>query len=266
MCSAIVAYREHRSAQHLALECSLVANTAAVLDELAHTNVRVCCYLVLVMSNPARRRATYQDVLDAPPDKIAEIIHGELHLSSRPRYKHSSVAKALNALLTLPFDMGIGGPGDWIILYEPELHLGDEILVPDLAGWRCERLPVVEDVAFETLAPDWLCEILSRSTEKVDRIDKMPTYAAHGVKHVWLAHPIRRTLEVFRLQVGRWLTVATHQDDQRVRAEPFEELELDLSLLWRKLAPSPPRRDRASEPTATYEPSGTYEPEEYETY
>lgn len=206
------------------------------------------------MSNAARRRATYQDVLDAPPNKIAEIIKGELHLSSRPRYKHSSVARALVALLTFPFDFGIGGPGNWIILIEPELHLSDEILVPDLAGWRCERLPEVEDVAFETLAPDWICEVLSRSTEAVDRADKMPTYATHGVQHAWLVHPIRRTLEVFRLQSDKWLTLATHRDDQRVHAEPFEELELDLSLVWRKLATSPPRNDRACEPTAIYRP------------
>jgi Uma2 family endonuclease len=204
------------------------------------------------MSAPPRRRATYQDVLDAPPDKIAEIIGGELHLSSRPRYKHSSVAKALVALLGPPFDLGISGPGNWILLIEPELHLDDEILVPDLAGWRCDRLPVVENVAFETLPPDWICEVLSDSTERVDREDKMPIYATHGVRHAWLVDPIRRTLEIYRLRARRWRAIATHHDDQRVRAEPFDAIELDLSLLWRKLAMSPPRNDRASEPTSPY--------------
>ena len=218
------------------------------------SNVRVGCYIALVMSDPARRRATYQDVIDAPPHKIAEIIRGELHLSSRPRYKHSSVASALMSVLGPPFYLGTSGPGDWVILIEPELHLGDEVLVPDLAGWRTDRLAAVEDVAFETLAPDWICEILSPSTEKIDRVDKMPIYATHRVKHAWLVHPIRRTVEVYRLRGGRWLTVATHRDDQRVRAGPFAAIEIDLSLLWRKQATSPPRSDRASEPTATYRP------------
>src|ERR1041385_2475487 len=204
------------------------------------------------MSDPARRRATYQDVLDAPPHKVAEIIKGELHLSSRPRYKHSSVAGSLGGLLVPPFKHGTRGPGGWMIFPEPELHLSDEILVPDLAGWRCERLHAVEDVAFETLAPDWICEVLSRSTEKIDRVDKMPTYAAHGVRHAWLVRPVQRTLEVYRLKGGKWRHIATHHDDQRVRAEPFDAIELDLSLLWLGLTMSPPRSDRASEPAATY--------------
>jgi len=205
------------------------------------------------MADPARRRATYQDVLDAPPDKIAEVIHGELHLSSRPRLPHASVGTTLVGELVPPFQHGRGGPGDWIILFEPELHLGDEILVPDLAGWRRHRLPAIENDAFATIAPDWLCEILSQSTEKTDRIDKLPIYAAAGVNHVWLVHPIHRTLEVLRRRGGKWLTVATHRDDQRVRAEPFAAVELDLSILWRPLAVPRPRGDRASEPAATYE-------------
>ena len=139
-----------------------------------------------------------------------------------------------------------------MIFPEPELHLSDEILVPDLAGWRCERLHAVEDVAFETLAPDWICEVLSRSTEKIDRDDKMPIYATHGVRPAWLVHPIERTLEVYRLKSRTWRTIAVHDDNQRVRAEPFDAIEIDLSLLWRKLAMSPPRSDRASEPAATY--------------
>lgn len=210
------------------------------------------------MTEPPRRRATYQDVLDAPDDKIAEVVHGVLHLSSRPRFKHQTVASVLGAVLLTRFQLGGGGPGDWIIVDEPELHLGDDILVPDIAGWRSERLPMAEDVAFQTLAPDWICEVLSPSTQSFDRVDKMASYAAAGVKHAWLVHPIRRTLEVFRLYRRRWRAVATHHDNERIRAEPFEALQLDLSLLWRRLAASPPRRDRASEPTATYRPDGLH--------
>jgi Uma2 family endonuclease len=204
------------------------------------------------MTEPARRRATYQDVLEAPDDKIAEIVNGVLHLSSRPRWKHQSVAGVLTAVLMTRFQLGSRGPGDWVFVPEPELHLGDDIVVPDVVGYRRERLPVIEDVAFETLAPDWICEVLSRSTQSFDRVDKMASYAAAGIKHAWLVHPIRRTLEVFRLHRGKWRAVATHQADAQVHAEPFEAIELDLALLWHGLAAPPPRRDRACEPRGIY--------------
>jgi Uma2 family endonuclease len=186
---------------------------------------------------PVRRRATYQDVLDAPDDKIAEVIDGELYLMSRPRAGHASVSMNLNDELSPPFKRGRGGPGGWIFLFEPELHFGEQIVVPDVAGWRRDRLPPIEDdTAFLTIAPDWLCEVLSKSTEKHDRYRKLPVYAAAGVKHVWLIHPIRRTLEVFRLHEGNWLTVGTFADADRVRAEPFDAIELSLGELWRDLA------------------------------
>lgn len=219
------------------------------------------------MTEPARRRATYQDVLDAPDDKIAQVVNGVLHLSPRPRIKHQRVTSVLGAVLLTRFELGGGGgPAGWILLVEPELHLGDDILVPDIAGWRVERLPEAEaegtdeddGVAFVTIAPDWICETLSRSTQRFDRGDKMASYAAAGVKHAWLVHPVRRTLEVFRLYRRRWKTVATHHDHERIRAEPFEALELDLALLWRRLAALPPRRDRACEPTAIYRPDGLH--------
>jgi Uma2 family endonuclease len=199
------------------------------------------------MSEPARRRATYQDVLDAPRHQVAEIIGGELRLSPRPAGPHASVASTLGAELITPFKLGRNGPGGWIILFEPELHLGDDIVVPDLAGWRRERMPVVDDVAYFTLAPDWLCEVLSRSTEKADRADKLAIYAAAGVRHVWLVHPIRRTLEVMRLHEGKWLTLAVHRDDQRVRVEPFDAIELELGGLWADLSTLPDRVSEAAE-------------------
>lgn len=201
------------------------------------------------MVEPSRRKATYQDVLDAPAHKVAEIIAGELRLSPRPAGPHAVVTSALGEELGPPFKRGRGGPGGWIILDEPELHLGEHVLVPDLAGWRRERLAVVADVPYFSLAPDWLCEVLSRSTEKMDRADKLPIYAAHGVRHVWLINPRNRTLEVLRLHEDKWLTLAVHRDDQRVRAEPFDALELDLSVLWADLAVPPLR---TSELAATY--------------
>jgi len=204
------------------------------------------------MADPAKRRATYQDVLDAPEHLVAEIINGELRLSPRPGGPHTAAASRLTGLLIPPFDVGTGGPGGWIILIEPELHLGTEIVVPDLAGWRRARLPEVPNDAFFSLAPDWACELLSRSTEGSDRADKLPIYARAGVKHVWLVDALQRTLEVLRAHDGKWLIVAVHQGSARVRAEPFDEIELDLSLLWANLAAPPPRGSRASEYGSEY--------------
>ncbi len=202
-----------------------------------------------------KRRATYQDVLDAPQHVVAEVIGGQLRLSPRPGGPHASVASTLGEELGPPFRRGRGGPGGWLILDEPELHLEGEIVVPDLAGWRRERLPRVPNAAYFTLAPDWLCEVLSRSTEKLDRADKLPIYAAHGVRNVWLINPLQRTLEVLRIHDGKWLTLAVHCDDARVRAEPFDAIELDLADLWADLEAPPPRKgtpSRASEPMAIY--------------
>jgi Uma2 family endonuclease len=200
------------------------------------------------MAEPTQRRATYQDVLAAARHEVAEILDGTLYLSPRPALPHASVASVLGSELMPPFHRGRGGPGGWIILYEPELHLGDDIVVPDLAGWRRDRLPAIEQAAYLTLPPDWLCEVLSRSTEKIDRAKKLPIYAAAGVHHAWLINPTLRTLEVLRLCDGRWRTVAVHCDGQRFRAEPFEVLELELGTLWADFAPA----GRACEPTAVY--------------
>jgi Uma2 family endonuclease len=183
------------------------------------------------MVDPARKRATYADVLAAPRNLVAEVIHGVMHTNPRPAAPHAVAATVLGGELGPPFTRGRGGPGGWILLDEPELHLADHILVPDLAGWRRDRMPVVRDVAF-TLAPDWVCEVLSKATAKVDRSEKLPIYAEHCVAHAWLLDPIVRTLEILRLESGRWSILATHKDNARVRAEPFDAIELDLGVLW----------------------------------
>jgi hypothetical protein len=196
-----------------------------------------------------KRRATYQDVIDSPEHMVAEIIGGELRLSNRPRGPAVAAASALGEELGPPFKRGRGGPGGWLILDEPELHLGDEIVVPDLAGWRRERLPVVPDAAFITVPPDWVCEVLSRSTERTDRTEKMPIYASFGVQYAWLVHPRHRTVEVFRAHAGKWLATAVYRDTDRARIEPFDAIELDLAVLWADAA----LPTRASEPQAQYE-------------
>jgi Uma2 family endonuclease len=207
------------------------------------------------MAEPKPRRATYQDVLDAPEHQVAEIVNGALFLSPRPALAHAAVSSALGGELGPPFSRGRGGPGGWIMLDEPELHLDADILVPDLGGWRRERLPGIDAAAaYFTLPPDWVCEVLSPSTEQIDRALKLPLYAAAGVNHAWLIHPRNRTLEVLRLHDGMWLVVAVHRENERVRAEPFDAIELDMSVLWQDLILPP--TPRAAERVALYEPAG----------
>jgi Uma2 family endonuclease len=175
----------------------------------------------------------WQRLCELPGNQVGEIVDGELHASPRPAAAHSRAASKLGGQLDGPFDRGVGGPGGWIILDEPELHLAGDVLVPDLAGWRRERLPFLgEDMAAFELAPDWICEVLSPSTSSLDRVRKMPVYAREDVRWAWLLDPIQRTLEVFELQDGRWQVVRTWEGDAKVRAVPFDAIELDLSSLW----------------------------------
>jgi Uma2 family endonuclease len=188
------------------------------------------------MGEPAKRRATYEDVLRAPPHKVAEIIEGELVLSPRPAGPHAVAAAALGEELGPPFKRGRGGPGGWIILDEPELHLRGNVLVPDLGGWRRETMGAVANEPFFTIRPDWVCEVLSPATERYDRGAKISLYAGAGVSHASLVNPLQRTLEVLRLsseKPGQWLTLGVFRDDAKVHAEPFEVFELDLGILWR---------------------------------
>lgn len=179
-----------------------------------------------------RRFATYDDVLAAPAHQVAEIVAGTLHTSPRPRLFHAGVASVLGEELGPPFRRGRGGPGGWLILDEPELHLAQDIVVPDLGGWRRERLPVLPDQAFIALAPDWACEVLSPSTAVFDRRDKLPVYAREQVTHVWLVDPSARLLEVLRLDGATYRIVATHAGDDAIRAEPFDAIAPPLGALW----------------------------------
>lgn len=179
--------------------------------------------------------ATYADLEAVPSHLVAEIVNGELHTMPRPSPKHTETSSMLGGVLTGPFRLGAGGPGGWRILDEPELHLGPNVLVPDLAGWTLERMPTLPETAYFELAPDWVGEILSPSTEAIDRVEKMPIYARENVRFCWLIDPILKTLEVFRLNSERRWTVAdVYRDAARVRAEPFDAIELDLALLWSK--------------------------------
>ena len=177
-------------------------------------------------------RATYQDVLDAPEHMVAEVIGGTLHTHPRPSPRHAVASSRLGIELGGPFDRGRGGPGGWWLLDEPELHLGEEILVPDLAGWRRERMPELPDTAYFTLAPDWTCEVLSASTRKLDLVRKRPIYAREGIPHLWLVDPVERILEAFELHEGRWVLIASVEDDEPVNIAPFEAVTFGLGELW----------------------------------
>lgn len=180
----------------------------------------------------ARRLAKYEDLLALPEHVIGEIIAGELHAQPRPRIRHARAASALGEELGQPYGRGRGGPGGWIFLDEAELHLGEDVLVPDLAGWRHERLPELPDEAYLDLAPDWACEVLSPSTERLDRVGKMRVFARERVGHVWLLNPTLETLEVYVLEGPRYSVAQTFEGNASVRAVPFDAIELDLAVLW----------------------------------
>ena len=221
------------------------------------------------MGEPAterrEREATYADVLAAPEHVVAEIVDGELLLSARPAPPHANAAYGLAALLA-PYRFGSmregdpGGPGGWWLLFEPELHVlrrpddrptgrsgrTFEVLVPDLAGWRRERLPRLPEEAAFTLAPDWICEVVSPSTAGLDRIRKLAVYAREGVRHAWILDPLARSLEVYRLEGPSWVRVGGFLGNETARAEPFDAVPLDLSLLW--LPEEPPAPDEPAPP------------------
>lgn len=181
---------------------------------------------------PAPRPATYQDVLDAPEHMVAELIEGALYTHSRPAPRHARASSMIGGELVGPFDRGRGGPGGWWILDEPELHLGPDVLVPDLAGWRRERMPALPEAAWFELAPDWVCEVLSPGTRRLDVTDKRRLYAAAGVAHLWFVDPLARTLEAFTLRDGAWTLIAALKDAEEVRVAPFDAIAFDLAALW----------------------------------
>ena len=188
--------------------------------------------MVPMAADAARKRATYEDLLDVPEHLVAELIDGTLRTQPRPAGPHAHAASVLGMDVGSPFHRGRGGPGGWIILDEPELHLGADILVPDLAGWRRERLPEVPAHPFFELAPDWVCEVLSPSTALWDRRSKLPVYTRAGVRDLWLVDPTARSVEVFQLDRESYRLLMVHGEEETVRLPPFEAVELSLGALW----------------------------------
>ena len=187
----------------------------------------------------ARKRATYQDLLAVPDHLVAEIIDGTLYTSPRPARPHARASSKLMFRIGPPWDLGEGGPGGWDLFNEPELHLGSDVVVPDIAGWRRGRLTPEETVYFTTV-PDWACEILSPSTENRDRIQKLHLYGERGVQWVWLVHPIHRYIEVFeRTDAGMVVRQAVEHGGS-VALMPFDAVPFELSDLWEDEPPTSP--------------------------
>lgn len=195
------------------------------------------------MRDPSHKPATYEDLKALPPNMVGQIVEGVLIAMPRPAVGHAAVSSALLADLGTPFGRGRGGPGGWIFLVEPELHLGADVLVPDVAAWRTERMPSLPsaDTPFLTLAPDWICEVLSPSTARLDKVQKRRIYAREQVRHLWHIHPLERTLTAYEYQGPDYRELGTWggDEDLKLRVAPFEAVELDLATFWAPLPPAP---------------------------
>ncbi len=177
-------------------------------------------------------RATYQDVLDAPPHMVAEVVDGKLYTHPRPAPRHAVASSALGGKINQFFQFDRDGPDGWWILDEPELHLGEDIVVPDIAGWRRDRMPELPREAYFTLAPDWVCEVLSPSTRKLDLGGKQAVYAREGVAYLWFVDPDARSLEAFELSGNKWQLIDILFDDALVSLPPFDAISFSLGKLW----------------------------------
>jgi Uma2 family endonuclease len=185
------------------------------------------------MSNVAKRVATYADLEALPSNMVGQIVFGILHAHPRPAPKHAQAASTLGEELGPPFKRGRGGPGGWLILDEPELHLGPHVLVPDLGGWRRERMPEMPvDKAYFDMPPDWVCEVLSPSTAALDRGDKLKVYGTSEVRHVWFVDPEAKTLEILEHDARGYRVLEVFSGEAMVRAIPFDAIELELGALW----------------------------------
>jgi Putative restriction endonuclease len=180
-----------------------------------------------------RRPATYADLEAVPANMVGEILYGQLVTQPRPVPRHAAATSAMSGLLSGPFQFGISGPGGWVFADEPELHLGPHVVVPDLAGWRAGRLArdAVSKPHFE-VAPDWVLEALSPSTERYDKGDKRRIYGEYSVGHLWHIDPRVRSLETFKLSAPGWTVTGTYFDADEVRAEPFDAIAFSLGYLW----------------------------------
>lgn len=181
-----------------------------------------------------KKPVSYGDIEALPPGWVGEIVAGELHASPRPAVGYLRVTTRLSAVLATQVEQTPTGPGDWWFLREPELHFEPHVVVPDVAGWRRERVaePTDPEQPWLTAAPDWLCEVVSPATRTLDRVRKLPVYHREGVQHAWLIDPVRRTLEVYGRGKNGWVRTGLYGGNTVIREAPFEAISLDLGLLW----------------------------------
>jgi Putative restriction endonuclease len=184
------------------------------------------------MAQSKSKLATYADIEALPPHVVGEILFGSLHTQPRPARRHVVASGRMSGILGPPFEFGQGGPGGWVLAAEPELHLGPHVAVPDLAGWRAERLVGRGDGAYFEEVPDWICEIHSPSTKWVDRGPKRLLYATYAVPYLWYLDPVTQLLEVYKRQDSDWLLTHTFVGGQAVSAPPFDAITFDMKLLW----------------------------------
>ena len=184
------------------------------------------------MTQLLHRAATYADIEALPPNLVGEILFGEFVTHTRPAPRHAVASAVLGAELGDAFQRGRTGPGGWVFMVEPELHLGPHIAVPDIAGWRRETLPALPETAWMETPPDWVCQVLSPATENYDRGPKRRIYAAAGVGHCWLIDPRPKILEAFTLNDGQWLLVAALRENEAVCVPPFDAISFSLGFLW----------------------------------
>ena len=194
-------------------------------------------------SSPRSALATVADLASVPDGLNGEILDGLLVMSPRPAIRHTNAESSIVELLRGPFHRGIGGPGGWWIEMEPELHLGLDAryaaVIPDIAGWRIDRMPELPDTAHVAIVPNWVCEVVSPSTARQDRVLKLPFYARAGVDHAWLVDPIQRTLEAFERDGAAWRLLGTWSHEDLAPIAPFDAVPFDLGALWR--APKVPQ-------------------------
>jgi Uma2 family endonuclease len=185
-----------------------------------------------MLARKPKSPATYADLEALPANMVGQLVFGVLHAHPRPAPRHGVAATSLADEIVSPFQKRRGGPGGWLFSMEPELHLGPHVIVPDIAGWRRERLPRLPDTAYIATHPDWVCEVLSPATARLDRTDKLSIYAEFKVGHCWLVDPDALTLEVFELREGRWTLHSTYKEAELVAAPPFSAHSFALDVLW----------------------------------
>lgn len=200
------------------------------------------------MTSAPKRPATYADVEALPENLVGEIIDGTLMTHPRPSPRHAGAASVVSGKLTRPFQEEGDGPGGWVFFAEPEIMSGSNLLVPDIAGWRRARLSSYPERNYFEIAPDWVCEVLSGSTEKRDRTLKMRIYGLAGVPFLWLIDPRLQILEAFENNGGRWTKIGDWNSADIVRAPPFDAISFPLADLW----PLDPPLGMNEDPTPHY--------------